>query len=167
MPYFFARLDFPSPPLSAPGSPKVNKLKLNKDKTELLYHYSPSKYCSITSLSFGNDTVHPSHSARNIDAILDSTMSMLPHVNSVCKSVFYHLRNISRIKKKNFYVQKLPRFSSMLLYPPSLTTAILCAEECFEKASISTECCRPPDNMLPQIRPHHSSSVRSTMASCK
>ena len=100
LPYFFARLDFPSPPLSAPGSPRVNKLKLNKDKTELLYHYSPSKYCSITSLSFGNDTVHPSHSARNIDAIVDSTMSMLPHVNSVCKSVFYHLRNISRIKKK-------------------------------------------------------------------
>ena len=26
-------------------------------------------------------------------------MSMLPHVNSVCKSSFYHLRNISRIRK--------------------------------------------------------------------
>ena len=27
------------------------------------------------------------------------TTCMLPHVNSVCKSAFYHIRNISRIKK--------------------------------------------------------------------
>ena len=38
---------------------------------------------------------------------------------------------------------------------------VLCADVCFEKASISTECCRRPDYMLPQIRLHHSNSVRS------
>ena len=30
---------------------------------------------------------------------LRATMSMLPHVKSVCKSAFYHLWNISRIRK--------------------------------------------------------------------
>ena len=143
----------------------MNKLKLNKDKTELLYHYSPSKHCSITSLSFGNDTVHPSHSARSIRAILDSTMSMLPHVNSVCKSAFYHLRNISRIRK--FLCSKTTDILVHAFVSPKLDYCNSLCRRMFEKASISTECCRPTDNILPQIRPHHSSSVRSTMASCK
>ena len=42
---------------------------------------------------------NPFHSARNISAIFDSTMSMLSHVNLVCKSAFYHLRYISLIRK--------------------------------------------------------------------
>ena len=78
----------------------LNKLKLNKDKTELLYLYS--KYCpqqSLPPLRFGSDTIQPSLCSRNIGVVFDSTMSMLPHVNSVCKSAFYHLRNISRIRK--------------------------------------------------------------------
>ena len=76
----------------------LNNLKLNKDKTELLYLYS--KHCPIKSLPpvrFGTETIiQPSVSASNIGAIFGSTMSMLPHVNSVCKSAFYHLRTISR-----------------------------------------------------------------------
>ena len=65
----------------------LNKLKLNKDKTELLYLYS--KYCpqqSLPPLRFGSDTIQPSLCSRNIGVVFDSTMSMLPHVNSVCKS---------------------------------------------------------------------------------
>ena len=63
----------------------LNNLRLNKDKTELLCLYS--KHRSITSLPplrFGKDTIHPSYSARTIGVIFDSTMSMLPYVNSVC-----------------------------------------------------------------------------------
>ena len=37
--------------------------------------------------------------ARNIGTIFDTTMSMLSHVSNVCKSAFYHLRTISRIRK--------------------------------------------------------------------
>ena len=44
---------------------------------------------------FGCDIIQPSSSSRNIGVVFDSTMSMLPHV----KSAFYHLRNISRIRK--------------------------------------------------------------------
>ena len=65
-----------------------NKLKLNKDKSELLYLYS--KHGSITSLPllrFRNDKIHPSASARNIGAMFaDSTMSMLLDVNFIGKS---------------------------------------------------------------------------------
>ena len=80
----------------------LNKLKLNKDKTELLYLYSKynPQQC-LPPLHFGSDIIQPSSSSRYISVVFDSTMSMLPHVKSVCKSAFYmyHLRNISRIRK--------------------------------------------------------------------
>ena len=77
----------------------INRLKLNKDKTELLYLFS--KYNSLQSLPplrFGTDIIKSSSHARNIGAILDTTLSMLSHVN-VFKSAFYHLCTISRIRK--------------------------------------------------------------------
>ena len=78
----------------------INRLKLKKDKTEPLYlfsKYNPQQ--SLPPLRFGTDTIKPSSHARNIGAIFDTTMSMLPHVNNVFKSAFYHLRTISRIRK--------------------------------------------------------------------
>ena len=54
---------------------------------------------SLPSLRFGTDILKPSPHARNIGAIFDTTMSVRPHVNNVCKSAFYHLRTISRIRK--------------------------------------------------------------------
>ena len=72
----------------------INRLKLNKDKTELLYlfsKYNPQQ--SLPPLRFGTDTIKPSSHARNIGAIFDTTMSMLPHVNNACKSAFYHLHH--------------------------------------------------------------------------
>ena len=78
----------------------LNRLKLRKDKTELLYllsKYNPQQ--SLPPLRFRTDIIKPSPHARNIGAIFDTTMSMLPHVNNVCKPAFYHLRTISRIRK--------------------------------------------------------------------
>ena len=77
-----------------------NRLKLNKDKTQLLYLFSKNNpQQSLPPLCFGTDIIKPSPHARNIGAILDSTMSMLPHVNNVCTSAFYHLCTISRKRK--------------------------------------------------------------------
>ena len=77
-----------------------NKLKLNKDRTELLYLYSkhiPQQ--SLPPLRFGSDIIQPSPCSRNIGVVFDSTISMLPRVNSVCKHAFYYLRNISHMGK--------------------------------------------------------------------
>ena len=41
---------------------------------------------------------HPYRSVRNVGAIFDSTLSMVPQVNSLCKTASYHLRNIARIR---------------------------------------------------------------------
>ena len=55
------------------------KLKLNKDKNELLYLYSKhSPQQSLPPLSFGSDTIQPSPCSRNIGVVFDRTMSMLP-----------------------------------------------------------------------------------------
>ena len=74
----------------------INRLKLNKDRTELLYlfsKYNPQQ--SLPPLRFGTDIIKPSS-----HAIFHTTlMSMLPHVNNVCKSAFYHLRTISSKRK--------------------------------------------------------------------
>ena len=43
--------------------------------------------------------VVPTHSARNIGVVFDHTMSMVPHIASVCKTSHYHLRNIGGIRK--------------------------------------------------------------------
>ena len=79
----------------------INRLKLNKVKTELLYlfsKYNPQQ--SLPPLRFGTDVIKPSSNARNIGDIFNTTiMSMLPHANNVCKSAFYHRRTISRIRK--------------------------------------------------------------------
>ena len=78
----------------------LNKIKLNKDKTELLFlssKHSPQQ--SLPSLHFGSDLIQQSKSARNIGVVFDNTVSMLPHVKFVCKTAFYHLRNIALIRK--------------------------------------------------------------------
>ena len=63
----------------------INRLKLNKDKTELLYvfsKYNPQQ--CLPPLRFGTDIIKPSSYARNIGAIFNTTMSMPHHVNNVC-----------------------------------------------------------------------------------
>ena len=104
----------------------INRLKLNKDKTELLYLFSKyNPQPSLPPLRFGTDIIKPS-----LHAIFDTTiMSMLRHVNNVCKSAFYHLRTISSIRKylstqtteiliHAFVTSKLGHYNSLLYNVP-------------------------------------------------
>ena len=77
----------------------TNKLKLNGDKTEFILlgrkcHLSKTV---INQLSIGGSCVSPSSSVRNLGVLLDSELSMQPQISSVCKSAYFHLRNIARI----------------------------------------------------------------------
>ena len=77
----------------------ANKLKLNKSKTDLIYLYSRHNLqTSLPSIQFGNDSIIPTEAVRNVGTIFDSTLSMVPQVNSLCKTASYHLRNIARIR---------------------------------------------------------------------
>ena len=75
-------------------------------------------------------TVSCSPSARNIGVIFDQSLCMVPHVNAVCQSSFFHLRNIGFIRKyltydaaeiiiHAFVVSKLDYCNSLLYGLPS------------------------------------------------
>ena len=77
----------------------LNNLRLNNDKTELLVlHAKHRPKPPLDSITVGDATVEPKSSAWNIGAIFDDTMSFEEHVNDLCKTAFYHIRNISRIR---------------------------------------------------------------------
>ena len=74
--------------------------RLNKDKSEVLVISSIHRpRPTLSSVDICNETVLCSVSARNIGVILDQSLSMKTHVNAVCKSSFFHLRNIGFIRK--------------------------------------------------------------------
>ena len=76
-----------------------NKLKLNRDKTELLVissKYRPRP--SVDSILVGDHRVNRSGKARNIGVAFDETLSLDKHVSSVCKSALFHLWIIAKIR---------------------------------------------------------------------
>ena len=75
----------------------LSKLKLSGDKTELLVVGSQHRPVSFTAVD--GSVTNPSHSASNIGVIFDNSLIMKLEVAAVCKSAFFHIRNISRIRK--------------------------------------------------------------------
>ena len=70
-----------------------NKLKLNRDKTELLV--ISSRYLlrpALDSIVVGDYHVCSSITARHIGIVFDQTLSLEKHVISVSKFALFHLR---------------------------------------------------------------------------
>ncbi len=77
-----------------------NFLLLNSEKTEVLIigpknptcnnleHYLTLDDCSVNSSS---------SSVRNLGVLFDSNLSFESHVSSICKTTFFHLKNISKL----------------------------------------------------------------------
>ena len=84
----------------------TNKLKLNRDKTEFMIAASPNHHKQLLNIQLKIDeqtTILPSSTVRVLGVTFDKCMSMSDHVSSVSKSVNFHVRNISRIRK---YIDK-------------------------------------------------------------
>ena len=79
----------------------VNRVKLNLVKSILLYivpHRQSSAFVP-SPLVVGDAVLPPSVQARNLGVTFDTELTMVPHVNGVCKSAFFHLTLIGRIRK--------------------------------------------------------------------
>ena len=77
-----------------------NKLKINPEKTELLILSSKFRTEPIFPvLNVGSDAVTPSSHVRNIGATIDKFLTISTHIDNACKSAFYHLRNIARVRR--------------------------------------------------------------------
>ena len=76
-------------------------LKLNDDKTEVLFIASPffQKQIDCNVFMVDKTAVKPSRSARNIGVIFDNTLDMSDHITQICRISNYHLRNIGSIRK--------------------------------------------------------------------
>ena len=71
----------------------LNKLKLNKDKTELLVVSSVHRARSpLSDIHVWDERVLASSRAGNIGALFDECLNMVPQVTAMCKSAFYRLR---------------------------------------------------------------------------
>ena len=70
-----------------------NFLKLNDDKTEFIMFGSKFDLGEVSewTVSVGNEEVLPSVTVRNIGAMLDSTLTMKSHINSITKSCYIKL----------------------------------------------------------------------------
>ena len=141
----------------------LNKVKLNKDKTDLLYLYSKhSPQQSLPPIRFGHNIIQ---SARNIGVIFDRTINMLLHITSIYKSASYHLRNISRIRKKivsmktieilvhAFVSSKLDHCNSLLYNVPKYILKKLQSVQ--NAAARLITCSRKYDHITPILKELH------------
>ena len=52
-----------------------------------------------TKIRIGEAEIHPSSTVKNLGVHFDPAMTMSYHVTAICKSVNFHLWNLSRIRK--------------------------------------------------------------------
>ncbi len=79
----------------------VHFLQLNPDKTELIIFSSKPTLTKFQfpSLMIGNCEVHPCSHVRNLGVIFESPLTIDRQTNAICRSSYYHLRNIGHIKR--------------------------------------------------------------------
>jgi hypothetical protein len=79
-----------------------NFLCLNDDKTEFMVITSDRRLSKLAShvpvIHIGEESINTSPHARNIGFIFDQTLSLDKQIASTCKSAWFHLKNLSRIK---------------------------------------------------------------------
>uniref|UniRef100_A0A8C1CZ15 Reverse transcriptase domain-containing protein n=1 Tax=Cyprinus carpio carpio TaxID=630221 RepID=A0A8C1CZ15_CYPCA len=77
-----------------------NFLLLNSEKTEVLIIGPKSSACNDLEccLRFDGCSVNSSSSVRNLGVLFDSNLSLESHVSSICKTAFFHLKNISKLR---------------------------------------------------------------------
>jgi len=78
-----------------------NRLRLNTDKTQVMWFGSRQQLTKLTSsyISIAGANIEFDKSAKILGVILDSELSMRPQVNAVTRSCFYQLRQIRAIRR--------------------------------------------------------------------
>ncbi|XP_067237023.1 uncharacterized protein, partial [Chanodichthys erythropterus] len=77
-----------------------NFLLLNSEKTDILI-FGPktsSRKNLEYSLTLDGCSIKPSSSVRNLGVLFDTNLSFESHVSSICKTAFFHLKNISKLR---------------------------------------------------------------------
>ena len=77
-----------------------NFLQLNSSKTEVMLIGTPHQVKSspITSITFSNQTLPLSPVVTNLGVKMDPHLTFDSHIKHICKTSFFHLRNIARLR---------------------------------------------------------------------
>ena len=73
-------------------------LKLNRDKTDELLVIGHKVNPPIKGIHVAGEYIEVSNNARNIGVIFYAHVNLEKHVLNTCKTAFYHLRNIAKIR---------------------------------------------------------------------
>ena len=77
-----------------------NKLKRNNEKTKVIVVASPYRPRPLIDvLQVSGQMVECLPTIKSIGVLFDESLSFIPHVSSTCKAAFFHIRNISKIRK--------------------------------------------------------------------
>ena len=129
----------------------VNMLKLNRDKTELLVTGPKHKANPpIEGIHVADECIEFADNARNIGVIFDSHVNLEKHVMNTCKTAFYHLRNIAKIRNclsqdnaetlVHAFISSKLDFCNALLYglPQSVIDRLQYVQNCAARLVIRT-----------------------------
>ena len=78
------------------------RLQLNAAETELIWFGSRAalqKPSADRSLTVDSVVIHPSNVVRDLGVLLDSELTMKPHINKLVSTCFYHLRRLRQLKR--------------------------------------------------------------------
>ena len=77
-----------------------NMLKVNDDKTDLVCITSPYYIRSIDNICIqvGEKSIPSSHHVKNLGVMFDNVLVMKDHVTNICRSSYFHLKNIRSLK---------------------------------------------------------------------
>ena len=78
-----------------------NRLMLNEDKTDFLLRGTRQQLLKVnfTCITVGSEFIYCKSSVRNLGSWFDSRPNMSVHISKLCAAAFYHLHNISRIRR--------------------------------------------------------------------
>jgi hypothetical protein len=78
-----------------------NLLMLNDSKTEVVLIGTKQQLSKFRHLdiSVGNANINPCAKVRNLGVIFDSNMTMEAHVNNICKTSYFYIRLLGKLRK--------------------------------------------------------------------
>ena len=110
---------------------KANRLKLNCDKSEIIWFGSKHNIGKLdqNSLVIGGSAIKPVKSVRVLGVIFDSLLKFDCHIANVCRACFFFIRQINLIKEclsidnlkclmSSFVARKLDYCNSLLIKLP-------------------------------------------------
>ena len=79
---------------------KINKLKINEEKTEFIVLSTPQQRKKVhsSSITIGHTNVEAVEEVRDLGALFDQHLHMDKQVSNMCRSAYAQLRNISKIR---------------------------------------------------------------------